>query len=463
LYHADDTIAAIASAPGGAARGIVRVSGPDTASILATCFRTAANVDLSDVCAATAFSGTLKLSGSAVRELGADVYFWPDGRSYTRQPVAEIHTLGAPPLVAGVLRTVCAAGARLAEPGEFTLRAFLAGRIDLTQAEAVLGIIDARGERELQAALSQLAGGLAMPLEKLRNSLLDLLAHLEAGLDFVEDDIQFISPEQLQSQLDEAREILEATQSQIQRRELHDDLPRVALLGWPNVGKSSLFNALSEQGAALVSAQPGTTRDYLANCLDLNGVAFRLIDTAGVEVDVQMGNAAETNGADIAAIAQRMTASQAEACEIRLLCIDSTRPLNAWEQQELRANHFAKQLVVLTKCDSASKPADRPPGAVETSAVSGRGVDDLRRELQTAVLALKRSQTAGSTPQRCAASLSAAAESLSRASELNRTRAGEELIAAEVRMALTELGKVVGAVYTDDILDRIFSRFCIGK
>ncbi len=458
MYHTDDTIAAIASASGGAARGIVRISGPQVAGILEACFRADTKVELSGVRSAAAFSGTLTLRESAMRALAADVYFWPDQRSYTRQPVAEIHTLGSPPLLSAVLRTVCAAGARLAEPGEFTLRAFLAGRIDLTQAEAVLGIIDARGEQELQTALSQLAGGLALPLQKLRDSLLDLLAHLEAGLDFAEEDIQFITPAELQSQLDEARDVLEAINSQINDRELHEDLPRVALVGWPNVGKSSLFNALSDQGAALVSAQPGTTRDYLAQVLDLNGVKCRLIDTAGIEIDLD----ANANQSDIGNIAQRMTTSQAETCEVRMLCLDSTRPLSTWEQRELTANHFAKQLVIVTKCD-ALKREQLPPGALETSAVSGLGLDRLRQALREELQTLQRSQTSSLTPQRCAASLRAAGESFARASELNGLRAGEELIAAEVRVALTELGKVVGAIYTDDILDRIFSRFCIGK
>ena len=458
MVHTDDTIAAIASASGGAARGIVRISGPNALGILETCFRADTNVELSSLRSATAFSGTLTLRESAIEELAADVYFWPNQRSYTRQPVAEIHTLGSPPLLSAVLRTVCAGGARLAEPGEFTLRAFLAGRIDLTQAEAVLGIIDARGERELQAALSQLAGGMALPLQKLRDSLLDLLAHLEAGLDFSEEDIQFITQAELQRQLDEARDLLNSINSQIHERELHDNLPRVALIGWPNVGKSSLFNALSKQSVALVSAQPGTTRDYLDQLLDLDGVQCRLIDTAGVETDAEPSSGEP----GIGSIAQRMTASQAETCEIRLLCLDSTRPMGVWEQQQLTANHFARQLVIVTKCDAA-KLGNLPPGALETSAVSGLGVARLRQALREELLTLQRSQTSSLTPQRCAASLRAAGECFVRASELNRLRGGDELIASEVRVALTELGKVVGAVYTDDILDRIFSRFCIGK
>jgi tRNA modification GTPase len=193
MYHTDDTICAIASAPAGAARGIVRLSGPGTIAVLERCFRCADTTSLEQVRVASVLVGTVAMDQSRV-VLDADVYLWPGGRSYTRQDAAEIHTIGSPPLLSALVRTVCAAGARLAEPGEFTLRAFLAGRLDLTQAEAVLGIIDARSDEQFRTALEQLAGGLARPLDRLRGTLLDLLAHLEAGLDFVEEDIQFVTP-----------------------------------------------------------------------------------------------------------------------------------------------------------------------------------------------------------------------------------------------------------------------------
>jgi tRNA modification GTPase len=453
VYHTHDTIVAIASAPGGAARGVVRISGPAAVAIVSACFDPQPKRPLDTLRSATVLSGTFRLSGPHARNLPADVYLWPGRRSYTREPVAEIHTIGAPPMLSAVLNTLSAAGARPAEPGEFTLRAFLAGRLDLTQAEAVLGVIDARGEDDFRAALAQLAGGLAQPLNLLRGSLLDLLAELEAGLDFADEDIQFITASQIEAQLGRAAGILEGIGQQLAGRGRSDGTARSALVGWPNVGKSSLFNALSRHAAALVSSEPGTTRDYLIADLDLDGIACQLIDMAGVQPD--------DGGEPIARVAQQMTASQARGCDVRMLCLDSTRPLNSWEQRELAMNQAVEQVVVLTKCDGQRR-VSLPCDAVETSALAAQGLDDLRHALRRAVA--RRAETAASlTAERCADSLRLASESLERAAELNRTSGGEELIAAEIRLGLNELGKIVGTIYTDDVLDRIFSRFCIGK
>ncbi|MEX0677241.1 MAG: GTPase [Pirellulales bacterium] len=455
MYHTDDTIAAIASAPAGAARGIIRISGPGVPAILRTCFHARPEVDLATISRATVASGTIVLGGLRACELPADVYYWPDERSYTRQCAAEIHTVGSPPLVSAVLSTVCRAGARPAEPGEFTFRAFLAGRLDLTQAEAVLGVVDARGEQELKLALDQLAGGLARPLARLRQRLLELLADLEAGLDFVEEDIEFVSRREIGQQLDEAATLLASTAEQLTDRRRSDELPRVVLVGWPNVGKSSLFNALSRPGAALVSDEPGTTRDYLTATLELGASLCQLIDTAGHEPPGE--------NSEISRLAGERTAVQARSCDLALLCLDATRPPNDWERDQLAANPDLGRLVVLTKCDRP-RGTDLPAGAIPTSAITGAGLDDLRRQLARALGSLEpRESPASLTAQRCAECMRAADRSLRHAIRLNASAAGEELVAAELRAALAELGKVVGAVYTDDILDRIFSRFCIGK
>ena len=394
-------------------------------------------------------------TGSRVAQLAVELYFWPDDRSYTRQPSAEIHSVGSPPLLSVVLKTVCAAGARPAEPGEFTLRAFLAGRLDLTQAEAVLGIINARGQQEFRTALEQLAGGLAQPLNQLRDRLLDLLAQLEAGLDFVEEDIQFIAPRQIELELDRGAAVIASLDAQLAGRMRSDEPPRAVLVGKPNVGKSSLFNALARQAGALVSDQPGTTRDYLTTVLDLGQARCQLIDTAGVEPEVP--------ATGISRVAAQLASLQEANCDIRLLCVESSQPLGDWEQRQLAANQFAEQIVVVTKCEASGRTT-LPCAAIETSAISGLGLDALRRELCLAAMRVDRdSSAAGLTAERCGESLRQAGEALARARRLNELAAGEELIAAEVRLGLDELGKVVGAVYTDDVLDRVFSRFCIGK
>ncbi len=406
---------------------------------------------------ATALAGTVSLDQSRV-VLEADVYLWPGGRSYTRQDAAEIHTIGSPPLLSALVRTVCMAGARLAEPGEFTLRAFLAGRLDLTQAEAVLGVIDARSDEQFRTALEQLAGGLARPLDRLRGTLLDLLAHLEAGLDFVEEDIQFVTPEELQRQLANAAEQIARLIDQLATRSRGDDLPRVVLSGAANVGKSSLFNCLTG-GVALVSAAPGTTRDYLTATLDLGSVQCQLIDTAGVESagrQTAIGRRAAT-----------LAAEQRQDADLRVLCLDASRPADAWERAQLAANQRDGQIVILTKSDRVAREdagRDFPAVAIKTSALTGAGIVELRDALRDALLEIERGNSVAAwSAERCGESLREAGESLERARLLAESAAGEELIAAELRSALADLGKVVGAVYTDDILDRVFSRFCIGK
>jgi tRNA modification GTPase len=470
MYPLDDTIAAIASPPGGAARGIVRLSGPAALHCIANCFQP--HVPLATFPHAVA--GALRLP-ELNAPLPCDVYLWPGVRSYTGQPVAEIHTIGSPPLLELLLRALCASGARLAGPGEFTLRAFLAGRIDLTQAEAVLGVIDAADPHEFTAALAQLAGGLAAPLSQLREALLDLLAHLEAGLDFADDDLPFITCDELDRQLADTASRVAAIAQQMASRGETAAVARVALVGRPNTGKSSLFNALIGKQGALVSDRPGTTRDYLVAELDLDGVKCQLIDTAGTNAacpnppgpqsrgvdDGDSSSKSDSRGIDLAA--QSAATQQRRAAHAQVLCIDSTRATDDWERGELGQAADSRRIVALTKCDTPRRTDCTHP-ALETSSLTGAGVDALRRALRRTVLAAGGDghDVVAATASRCAASLQLAGECLQRARGIVFT-GGDELIAAEVRVALDELGKVVGAVYTGDVLDRIFSRFCIGK
>jgi len=455
-YPLDDTIVAVASPPGGAARGILRLSGPDVASCVKRVFRADDQADLSAVNQATVIPGSLRL-GRQMSPLPCDLYWWPNRHSYTGQPMAEIHTFGCPPLLEAGLRAFCEAGGRLAEPGEFTLRAFLSGRLDLTQAEAVLGVVDAADSAQFDVALAQLAGGLADPLQRLRDALVELLAHLEAGFDFVDEDLPFITRDQLTLQLAEAAETVTGLARQMASRHEAGDMVRVVLVGWPNTGKSSLFNALARKTGALVTDHPGTTRDYLTSELDLDGAKCLLVDTAGIEPEPSGPDA------DLREAVQAASSRQSRAAHLRILCVDSSRPLNPWEREQLAAD-AANRLLVLTKVD-LGRETDFTGRAIATSSLTGEGIDALRDRLRDAAVAALASggDVVASTAVRCGESVRLAAASLGRARQIVDRDAGEELVAAEVRLALDELGKVVGAVYTDDILDRIFSRFCIGK
>lgn len=455
-YRLDDTIAAVASPPGGAARGIVRISGRGVGDCLAGVFRPASGVDLGSVGERTIVAGEILLRCGAAA-LPCEVYFWPDRRSFTGEPAAEIHTLGSPPLLQAVVKTLAAAGARPAEPGEFTLRAFLNGRLDLTQAEAVLGAVDAGDRAALDVALGQLAGGLAGPLARLRDELLNLLAHLEAGFDFADEDLPFITREEIDAGLAAASAVVAELAARMDARHTSAELPRMVLVGWPNAGKSSLFNAIVGKTGALVSHLPATTRDYLTAEVDLGSVKCLLVDTAGVEID-PTGPAAAVRRA-----AQASSAGQARGADVEVFCLDATRPMNDWERAQLAAD-ARPRLVVLTKTD-CNPATDFAGPAIATSSVTGRGLDDLRASLGELARSARVSggRVVAATAVRCHESLRQAAAGLEQARQILAAGDGEELVALEIRTALDAIGLVVGATCTDDLLDRIFSRFCVGK
>ncbi len=463
MFSLDDTIVAIASAPGGAARGIVRLSGPGAIDCLdgLLSIRGQSDAALKQKAATSVVAGELRLTGLA-SSLPCEFYLWPArhgaARSYTGQAVVEIHTLGSPPLLELIQRTLCQRGARLAEPGEFTMRAFLAGRIDLTQAEAVLGVIDAVDREDLTVALGQLAGGLGRPLHQLRDALINLLAHVEAGFDFADEQLPFITAQELVRQLTEIQTQIEMICQQMVARDERSHIVTAVLVGRPNTGKSSLFNALSADRAAIISDRPGTTRDYLTTELELSGMKIRLVDTAGFGEEIGGQGASR----EIDRASQAITVEQRRAAEVVVVCLDCSRSMDPWERAFLQEMAARRPVVVGTKCDQPTK-LDFFEGVVRTSALTGEGLEALKAELRARCLAnAKQGAIVAGTATRCRESIRLAGQSVARARDL--ALAGqEELVAAELRVALDELGKVVGAVYTDDVLDCIFSRFCVGK
>ncbi len=396
------------------------------------------------------------------------LYFWPNERSFTRQPAAEFHTFGSLPILNLVVQTLCRHGARLAKPGEFTLRAFLAGRLDLTQAEAVLSLIEAENPEELREALRLAAGDFRGQIDPLREQLIDLLAELEAGLDFVDEDIEFVSPEEIDRTL---TRIIDATQKLIDNvanRKRWEDRWRVVFVGPPNAGKSSLLNALAGYDAALVSQQAGTTRDYLEVDVTLDGVAVRLIDTAGISAQSGFSDLSEV---DVAA--QRQTSAAIAQADVLICCREGIV-----ENADIHPNIADATVIdVVTKVDQAESSitggrkatqASASPAAssaLMTSAVSGNGLSELRTSIaNVARQAVRREgRMATASVRRCGDALERALTSLQTANRHVRPALREELVAAEVRTAIAQLGEVTGAFYTDDLLDRIFGRFCIGK
>jgi tRNA modification GTPase len=439
-----DTIVALSSAPGPGGRAIIRLSGPHVLACALTVF-TSEQAIAPD--RRRCYLGELRLPDVSAR-LPADLHFWPGPRTYTGQALVELHMLSCPPLVERLLAELLNAGCRAARPGEFTLRAFLAGKLDLTQAEAVLAVIEAASPDELKRSLAQLAGGVAQPLQLLRDDLLNLLADVEAALDFTEEDIRFVHREEILGRLAKGLAHLILLQKQLDQRAMGGRTFRVVLVGRPNAGKTSLFNALAPGSAALVSAEPGTTRDYLVRRLDVQDVTVELVDTAGWQ---------DSNGA-VESQAQQLSRQQAQEADLLLLCLEAGKTVNPKETSLLSRPGTPAVVGVATKCDLVAAP----PDYLATSAVTGIGIEALRSLLAERARARALPALAPSL-SRCRHHVDACRDHLQRAHEAVLFEEPSELLAVELRGGLDELGEMVGAVYTEDLLDRVFSRFCIGK
>lgn len=462
MITTEETIVAIASPLSPARRGIVRISGPDVVSILAKGLQTNLNTKQS----AHRFPSAIG-TGSPIGRIDVDVLLWPTGRSYTGQPSAELHLVGSLPLLDAVVERLVESGARPAKPGEFTMRAFLAGRLDLTQAEAVLGVIDAEDPATLNQALSQLAGNLSRPLQNARDVLLNLLADVEAGLDFVDEDIEFIEDDVLIERLSGLHGILQIAAEQLRERNVQSSSTAVVLRGLPNAGKSCLLNALSQSDSAIVTGEAGTTRDVITVNVDHQGHRFSITDTAGIEFR-QEGEV----DYEVMSQAQKQASEAVRRADVCVWCLDASEsepaiaPEHVSRDQRERRRASA-DLLVLTKMDLVDREPTWATRAsfLSVSAPTGLGLDRLWGALVEIADAHDTNEVGGviGTAARCRDSLAQAIRCIEVAIDATRTEVGHELVAAEIRSAVEQLGEVTGAVYTDDILDRVFSRFCIGK
>ena len=467
-----DTIAAISTPPGRGGIGIVRLSGPQAARIAAQLVRPHlplehARARLADVLDAEGEEAAPSAQSARIDE--ALVTFFGAPNSYTSEDLVEIAAHGSPVVLELLLRRALALGARLAEPGEFTQRAFLAGRLDLTQAEAVRDLIDAQTLAQARQAASQMGGALSNRVAPVKQSLLELIALLEAGVDFAEDDVEVTPQTEIARRIGELTPPLTALEGSFARgRVIHDGLT-LAIVGRPNAGKSSLFNRLVERDRAIVTAHPGTTRDLVTERISLGGIPIELVDTAGLR-ERREGEQANLEEAEQLGIA-RSREALADAALV-LVVLDATQPLNDEERRLLAAVEGRPALVATNKSDLIEKNpagADSPAPALNgirslaTSALTGEGISALRERILTLATGGAAAEPGMLTNLRQHQAIATALAALADARKANAGRIPHEMILLDLYRALWALDSLTGQTTPDDILNLIFSSFCIGK
>ena len=454
----DHTIAAIATPLGEGGLSVIRISGTEAFQIADKVFVPSGKNARAPSTANshTLHHGHITRNGTIIDEVLLSIMRAP--RTFTRENVVEVSCHGGIVATKAVLDTVLAAGARLALPGEFTRRAFLNGRIDLAQAEAIADLIYARTELALTAANEQLAGKLSQRINEVRDRLMRTLAHVEAHIDFPDEDISPDTQKQLLAAIDSGIEFIDqllstAGEGQLLRRGI-----RAAIIGRPNAGKSSLLNQLLGHDRAIVSPQPGTTRDTIEETANIRGIPVVFVDTAGLR---EARDEIETEGI-------RRSHQTISRAELILHVLDSSEPFQDKNEAQLREFAPRRRILVLNKDDLPRRlelPASIKEPAVSVSCQTGAGIEDLKDAIKNAVWegqihsemlqvmvnsrhedALRRGRTA----------LVAAAEAL---------RSGQtlEVVAMELRIGVNAVGEIVGKTTTEDLLDSIFSQFCIGK
>ena len=458
--YKQDTIAAIATPPGEGSIAVIRLSGADTERIAARIFFRNRD-EKSKLQSHRLYHGTLRdpKSARAVDEVLLVIMRQP--RSYTGEDVVEIHCHGGAFIARRVLQLVLSEGARQAEPGEFTKRAFLNGRLDLSQAEAVLDLIRARTDRSAALALDQASGNLSHWVEELRSELLNLLVQVEAAIDFPDEEIELLKRQELAQEVAGLTDKILDISNTYEWTRFFREGAKVCICGRPNVGKSSLLNALLGQERVIVTPVAGTTRDVIEESINLDGLPVVLWDTAGIRDTAD----------EIERIGVHLARDYLEKADARIVVIDGSLPLSAEDSELVIATREAKALIAINKSDlPESLSEDRlkslgcPIKYCRVSAKTGEGVSELKHALRNLILDKEiEFSPVAITNLRQRSALQRTENALRHAAESLREGFAAEFVAVDLNEAREALEEITGLINSEDILDKIFSNFCIGK
>lgn len=454
--HTDDTIAAISTPAGTGGIGIVRLSGKDAINIAEKIFRSPKKHKISKSRSHRILYGHIMDPDNKelVDEVLISVMRAPN--TYTREDIIEINCHGGAVPVRRTLELVIKNGARLADPGEFTQRAFLNGRIDLAQAEAVLDVINSLTVESQKTAVNQLKGKLSNKIETIRQGLIDLAALVETYIDFPEEDIEPLSLKEMNKRSLKIKKALEKLINSSKYGLILREGLKTAIIGRPNVGKSSLLNALLEKDRAIVTEAPGTTRDVIEEYLNIKGLPLRIMDTAGIR---SVEDIAEKEGV-------RRSLKAIEDADLVLLVLDGSKSLHKTDKELISKSENKNRILVINKSDLAQKieMSNFKKGPLKISAKKGTGLSRLKNKIVTSALAGNiESNTEAVTNIRHVNALERALASLNSFSAEMKNRTSPEFLSVELREALDAVGEIIGITTPDDILNRIFSSFCIGK
>ncbi|MBZ5647963.1 MAG: tRNA uridine-5-carboxymethylaminomethyl(34) synthesis GTPase MnmE [Acidobacteriia bacterium] len=447
--HPDDTIVAISTPPGRGGIGVVRLSGPEARSIASPLLRLKHDLEPN-----RAIFGELIEPSTAERIDEVVVTFFEKPHSYTTDDVLEISAHGSPVVLRHIIELCLARGARLAEPGEFTLRAFLNARLDLTQAEAVRDLIESQTLYQAKVAAQQLEGALSRRLQPLKQELINLIAVMEAGIDFAEDDVAVLPWDDISRRIAALRVPLEKLAGSFAYGKVVHEGLTLAIVGRPNVGKSSLFNRLVERERAIVTATPGTTRDLVSETVSLGGIPVRLVDTAGLRAAHD----------EVESIGIQKTYEAAADADLILVVLDVSQHTS--DDDALIARFQDRRAIVVeNKCDLLSTEYRvLSTENVRTSAISGEGIDLLREEILKRVGSDGAARESGFlTSVRHQQLVRDSISALDAAAQSTANRVPHEMILLDLYNALRALDTITGQTTADDILNLIFSSFCIGK